>query len=114
MARTDLTATLKAYDLLIQGEGGIIATTGYPDKPARAGLAIADIAAGMYSALGILLALYQREKTGQGQFIDVSMLDSIGVLARLFSTSLLACRRRAGAGGNASPLCNTLRSVPRR
>ena len=68
---------VKAYDLLIQGEGGIIATTGYPDKPARAGLAIVDIAAGMYSALGILLALYQREKTGRGQFIDVSMLDSI-------------------------------------
>jgi len=68
---------VKAYDLLIQGEGGIIATTGYPDKPARAGLAIVDIAAGMYSAVGILLALYQREKTGRGQFIDVSMLDSI-------------------------------------
>jgi len=48
---------VKAYDLLIQGEGGIIATTGYPDKPARAGLAIVDIAAGMYSALGMLLAL---------------------------------------------------------
>jgi itaconate CoA-transferase len=68
---------VKAYDLLIQGEGGIIATTGYPDKPARAGLAIVDIAAGMYSALGILLALFQREKTGSGQFVDVSMLDSI-------------------------------------
>jgi itaconate CoA-transferase len=68
---------VKAYDLLIQGEAGIIATTGYPDKPARAGLAIVDIAAGMYSAIGILLALYQREKSGRGQFIDVSMLDSI-------------------------------------
>jgi crotonobetainyl-CoA:carnitine CoA-transferase CaiB-like acyl-CoA transferase len=68
---------VKAYDLLIQGEGGIIATTGYSDKPAKAGLAIVDIAAGMYSAVGILLALYQREKTGRGQFIDVSMLDSI-------------------------------------
>jgi len=68
---------VKAYDLLIQGEGGIIATTGYPDKPARAGIAIADIASGMYAAIGILLALYQREKTGQGQLIDVSMLDSI-------------------------------------
>ncbi|MGH7794274.1 MAG: CaiB/BaiF CoA transferase family protein [Candidatus Binatia bacterium] len=68
---------VKAYDLLIQGEGGIIATTGYPDKPARAGIAIADIASGMYAAIGILLALYQREKTGQGQWIDVSMLDSI-------------------------------------
>jgi len=68
---------VKAYDLLIQGEGGIIATTGYPDKPAHAGIAIADIASGMYAAIGILLALYQREKTGQGQLIDVSMLDSI-------------------------------------
>jgi len=68
---------VKAYDLLIQGEGGIIATTGYPDRPARAGIAIADIASGMYAAIGILLALYQREKTGEGQFIDVSMLDSI-------------------------------------
>jgi crotonobetainyl-CoA:carnitine CoA-transferase CaiB-like acyl-CoA transferase len=68
---------VKAYDLLIQGEGGIIATTGYPERPARAGLAIADIAAGMYSAIGILFALYQREKTGRGQFIDISMLDSI-------------------------------------
>ena len=62
---------------MIRGEGGIIATTGYPDKPARAGIAIADIAAGMYAAIGILMALYQREKTGEGQFIDVSMLDSI-------------------------------------
>ncbi len=68
---------VKAYDLLIQGEGGIIATTGYPDKPARAGIAIADIASGMYAAIGILLALYQREKTGAGQLIDVSMFDSI-------------------------------------
>ena len=68
---------VKAYDLLIQGEGGIIATTGYPDKPARAGIAIADIASGMYAAIGILMALYQREKTGEGQLIDVSMLDSI-------------------------------------
>jgi itaconate CoA-transferase len=68
---------VKAYDLLIQGEGGIIATTGYPEKPAKAGIAIADIASGMYAAIGIALALYQREKTGEGQLIDVSMLDSI-------------------------------------
>ncbi|MGH9895793.1 MAG: CaiB/BaiF CoA transferase family protein, partial [bacterium] len=68
---------VKAYDLLIQGEGGIIATTGYPDKPAKAGIAIADIAAGMYAALAIVLALYQREKSGQGQYVDISMLESI-------------------------------------
>jgi crotonobetainyl-CoA:carnitine CoA-transferase CaiB-like acyl-CoA transferase len=68
---------VKAYDLLVQGEGGIIATTGYPDKPARAGIAIVDIAAGMYATLGIVLALYQRERSGQGQFIDISMFESI-------------------------------------
>ena len=68
---------VKAYDLLIQGEGGIIATTGYPDKPAKAGIAIADIAAGMYATLGIVLALYQREKSGRGQRVDISMFESI-------------------------------------
>lgn len=68
---------VKAYDLLIQGEGGIIATTGYPDKPAKASIPIVDIAAGMYATLGIMLALYQREKTGRGQCIDISMFESI-------------------------------------
>jgi crotonobetainyl-CoA:carnitine CoA-transferase CaiB-like acyl-CoA transferase len=68
---------VKAYDLLIQGESGIMATTGYPDKPAKASIPIVDICAGMYAALGIVLALYQREKSGQGQFIDISMFDSI-------------------------------------
>lgn len=68
---------VKAYDLLIQGEGGIIATTGYPDKPAKTSIAIVDIASGMYAALGIALALYHREKSGQGQYIDISMFDSI-------------------------------------
>jgi crotonobetainyl-CoA:carnitine CoA-transferase CaiB-like acyl-CoA transferase len=68
---------VKAYDLLVQGEGGILATTGYPDKPARASIAIVDIASGMYAALGIALALFHREKTGVGQFIDISMFESI-------------------------------------
>src|SRR5262245_19560632 len=67
---------VKAYDLLIQGEAGIIATTGYPDKPAKVGLPIIDLASSMYAAIGILLALYQREKTGEGQFIDISMFES--------------------------------------
>jgi len=67
---------VKAYDLLIQGEAGIIATTGYPDKPAKVGLPIVDLASSMYATVGILLALYQREKTGRGQFIDISMFES--------------------------------------
>jgi len=68
---------VKAYDLLVQGEAGIIATTGYPDKPAKASVAIVDIASGMYATLGIVLALYQRQKSGAGQFIDISMFESI-------------------------------------
>ncbi len=68
---------VKAYDLLIQGESGIIATTGYPDKPAKVSVPISDLTSAMYAALGIVLALYQRERTGRGQVIDISMLESI-------------------------------------
>jgi len=67
---------VKAYDLLIQGEAGIIATTGYPDKPAKVGVPITDLASSMYAAIGILVALYQRDRTGQGQVIDISMFES--------------------------------------
>ncbi|HET7036540.1 MAG TPA: CaiB/BaiF CoA-transferase family protein [Thermomicrobiaceae bacterium] len=67
----------KAYDLLIQGEAGVLATTGYPDAPAKVGLPISDIAAGMYAALGIVLALYQRDRSGRGQLVDVAMFDAI-------------------------------------
>ncbi len=68
---------VKAYDLLIQGEAGIIATTGYPDKPAKVSVPISDLASAMYAALGIVLALFQRERTGRGQVIDISMFESI-------------------------------------
>lgn len=67
---------VKAYDLLVQGEAGVIATTGYPDAPAKVGIPITDIAAGMYAAVAIIAALYQRERTGRGQLIDVSMFES--------------------------------------
>jgi itaconate CoA-transferase len=67
---------VKAYDLLIQGEAGIIATTGYPDKPAKVGVPIIDLASSMYATVAILLALYQREKSGSGQVIDISMFES--------------------------------------
>ena len=68
---------VKAYDLLIQGEAGIIASTGSPQQPAKVSIPIADLAVSMYGVTGILTALIQREKTGQGQVIDVSMFESI-------------------------------------
>jgi crotonobetainyl-CoA:carnitine CoA-transferase CaiB-like acyl-CoA transferase len=67
----------KAYDLLIQSEAGFLSVTGTPEEPSKSGNSIADIAAGMYAYTGILAALLQRGKTGQGSHIDVSMLESL-------------------------------------
>lgn len=68
----------KAYDLLIQSEAGLLSITGSPGTPSKAGISIADIAAGTYAYSGILSALYQREKTGQGVHVQVSMLEALG------------------------------------
>lgn len=68
----------KAYDLLIQSEAGFLSVTGTPDEPSKAGNSIADIAAGMYAYSSVLAALMQRQKTGQGSHIDVSMLEALG------------------------------------
>ncbi|UUZ69885.1 CoA transferase [Polaromonas sp. P2-4] len=67
----------KAYDLLIQSEAGFVSVTGTPDRPSKAGPSIADIAAGMYAYTNILAALMHRQQTGEGQRIDVSMLESL-------------------------------------
>lgn len=67
----------KAYDLLIQSEAGFLSVTGTPETPSKAGNSIADIAAGMYAYTNVLAALLQREKTGKGSVIDVSMLESL-------------------------------------
>jgi len=68
----------KAYDLLVQCEAGLLSVTGTPDEPAKAGISVADIAAGMYAYCGVLTALYERERTGEGTSIDVAMLDALG------------------------------------
>jgi crotonobetainyl-CoA:carnitine CoA-transferase CaiB-like acyl-CoA transferase len=67
----------KAYDLLIQSEAGFVSVTGTEDTPSKAGPSIADIAAGMYAYTNILAALLHRLQTGQGQHIDISMLESL-------------------------------------
>jgi crotonobetainyl-CoA:carnitine CoA-transferase CaiB-like acyl-CoA transferase len=67
----------KAYDLLIQSESGFLSVTGTEAEPSKAGPSIADIAAGMYAYSSILAALLQRQKTGRGQHLDISMLESL-------------------------------------
>jgi itaconate CoA-transferase len=68
----------KAYDLLVQCEAGLLSVTGTPDTPAKAGISVADIAAGMYAFSGVLTALYERERTGVGTSVEVAMLDALG------------------------------------
>ena len=67
----------KAYDLLIQSEAGFVSVTGTEETPSKAGISIADIAAGMYAYTNILAALLHREQTGEGKHIDISMLESL-------------------------------------
>ncbi|KAJ5247814.1 hypothetical protein N7468_002797 [Penicillium chermesinum] len=67
----------KAYDLLIQSEAGMLSVTGTGKEPAKVGISIADIAAGMYAYSNILSALLQRKKDGKGCRIDISMLESM-------------------------------------
>jgi crotonobetainyl-CoA:carnitine CoA-transferase CaiB-like acyl-CoA transferase len=68
----------KAYDLLVQCEAGLLSVTGTPEAPCKAGISVADIAAGMYAYSGVLTALYERERTGRGSSFEVSLLDALG------------------------------------
>jgi crotonobetainyl-CoA:carnitine CoA-transferase CaiB-like acyl-CoA transferase len=67
----------KAYDLLVQSEAGLVSITGTPESPAKVGISIADISAGMYAFSGILAALLRRERSGTGATLDVSLFDSL-------------------------------------
>jgi crotonobetainyl-CoA:carnitine CoA-transferase CaiB-like acyl-CoA transferase len=69
------------YDAVIQAEGGLMSITGAEDGPPyRVGVAISDIVTGMFAAQGVLLALLARARTGQGQLVDIGMLDSVAAL----------------------------------
>lgn len=70
-------STLKAYDLIVQGEAGLCAITGTPEGPARVGVSVCDIAAGMTAHAAILQALYRREREGRGRRIRVSLFDAL-------------------------------------
>lgn len=67
-----------AYDIVAQAMGGIMSITGYPDNPpARVGCSLGDISSGLYAAFGIVTALFHKQQTGEGQYIDVAMMDSV-------------------------------------
>jgi len=68
----------KAYDLLVQCEAGLVSITGTADEPAKVGISVADIAAGMYAYTGVLTALLRKGRTGEGATVEISMLESLG------------------------------------
>jgi crotonobetainyl-CoA:carnitine CoA-transferase CaiB-like acyl-CoA transferase len=92
------------YDILAQAEAGVMSFTGEPDGgPMRYPIAIADMTCGMYSAMGILAALYAREKTGRGQFLDMALLDSQLTWLGNVGSSYLNAKASPKRWGNAHP-----------
>jgi crotonobetainyl-CoA:carnitine CoA-transferase CaiB-like acyl-CoA transferase len=92
------------YDFMIQGMAGVMSITGEPDgNPMKMGVAFSDIFAGLHAVIGITSALYHRERTGEGQFIDISLLDSqVAVLANQ-ALNYLVAGKAPGRLGNAHP-----------
>jgi crotonobetainyl-CoA:carnitine CoA-transferase CaiB-like acyl-CoA transferase len=92
------------YDILAQAEAGVMSFTGEPDgSPMRYPIAIADMTCGMYSAMGILAALYAREKTGRGQYLDMALLDSQLTWLANVGSSYLNAKASPKRWGNAHP-----------
>ena len=92
------------YDYIIQGMSGLMSITGDPDgQPQRAGVAITDIFTGMYSVTGILSALYQRERTGTGQHIDMALLDCAVAVTANQAMNYLSTGTPPGRTGNYHP-----------
>jgi formyl-CoA transferase len=85
-------ADLPGYDFLTQGRGGLMSVTGEPDgPPLKVGVAVSDLTTGFYAAAGILAALRQREATGEGQYLDLSLLDcQVAALANVGSNYLVS------------------------
>lgn len=92
------------YDQIVQGMGGLMSVTGEPERgPMRAGIAICDTAAGLYGAFGIMMALYERERTGQGQWIQTSLLESQLAILDLQAARWLVSKEVPGQAGNNHP-----------
>ncbi|GAB4505758.1 MAG: CaiB/BaiF CoA-transferase family protein [Anaerolineales bacterium] len=101
-------AALSGYDFIIQAEGGVMSITGPEEGPPyKVGVAIVDVTAGMYASHAILVALHHREKTGQGQYIDVALFDAqLGWLVNVAQNYLVsgeAPKRYGNAHANIVP-----------
>ncbi len=88
MARTGPIEKWPGFDQIAQGMGGLMSVTGLPGQgPVRAGAAVADMTAGLFAALGVMVALLEREKSGEGQYVETSLL-----AAQIFMLDFQAAR----------------------
>ena len=92
------------FDQIAQGMGGFMAITGEPGRgPMRAGIAVADTAAGLYCALGVMTALLEREASGEGQWVQVSLLQAMIALLDFQAARWLVSQEVPGQSGNDHP-----------
>ena len=97
-------SSLPGFDQIAQGMGGIMSVTGLPGQgPVRAGIPVADLSAGLYCALGIMIALYERQKSGKGQWVSVSLLEAQIAMLDFQAARYLMEREVAGQAGNDHP-----------
>jgi CoA:oxalate CoA-transferase len=96
---------LPAFDIVTQAVSGFLSITGHPGgPPARAGISLSDLASGMFAALGSLAALVERERSGKGQYLDISMLESQVALMENAFTRFFATGEVPRALGNRHPV----------
>jgi crotonobetainyl-CoA:carnitine CoA-transferase CaiB-like acyl-CoA transferase len=102
-----------ALDVVVQGMGGIMSITGEPDgPPVRPGASLGDITAGLFTAIGVLAALHERERSGRGQMVDVAMLDcQIAILENAF-VRYFATGEVPKALGTRHPLSTPFQAFP--
>lgn len=98
------------YDYVFQGMGGLMSYTGLPDgqpgaTPLRTGVAVVDISTGMYATSAVLAALFQRQGTGQGQYLDIALLDVAVALNANQGANYLVSGKSPERSGNAHPNC---------
>jgi CoA:oxalate CoA-transferase len=106
-------ANMGAYDIVIQGMGGVMSITGVPEgEPVRVGVSIGDITAAFFTAIGILSALHARERTGEGQLVDVGMLDSQVAILENAIIRYTATREVPGPLGSRHPSIAPFEAFP--
>ncbi|MBL8349678.1 MAG: CoA transferase [Burkholderiaceae bacterium] len=102
--RTGPEAARPGYDLVVQGEAGLMALNGEPQQsPLKFGVAVVDMTTGMYAAQAVLAALFQRQRTGRGRHIEMALFDSGVMLSAYYGLEALAMQKDPPRYGNAHP-----------